>query len=170
MVTHTTKQNEATFSELESGVGFRLNRVARALRRSWALELEPLNLTPPQAVLLRALSEEPRCSIRCLSRRIGQDAMSTKRATDCLESRGLLRSAHRGTDRRPRQLELTDEGNRVAALVRTKARHREEALRAALAHEHLDALSAALTSLESHLQIGCSSSSEETTTTQNLSQ
>jgi DNA-binding MarR family transcriptional regulator len=146
--------------ELASGIGFRINRIARALRRSWACELEEFELTPQQAVLLRALSEDPGCSLRCLSRRVQLDAMSTKRSADELESRGLLRSAHRGADRRPRQLELTSNGAQLAHTLRERALRREALLQSALGREDLAALVSAFDTLESLLGIDDQPTSE----------
>jgi len=136
---------------LEAGIGFRLSRVARVMRAAWAAEVANLGLTPPQVAVLRALSDDPGCSLRHLSRRLGTDPMSAKRCVDELEDRALIRSAHRGGDRRPRSLELTSQGAAMASKVEGMVGAREDLLSQVLGQRRRTALAEALGLLEDHL-------------------
>ena len=113
---------------LETGLGFRLARLTRTLRSQWAGVLEPLELTTAQAAVLRAVATEPGRSLRSLARTLATDPMNAKRCVDRLEQRGLLRSEHRGEDRRSRALILTDSGELLAARVDTLACEQEQRL------------------------------------------
>ena len=61
------------------GVGFRLSRISRTLRSQWAEELSDLELSPPEAAVLRGLAEHPGCALRELARLLASDPMSAKR-------------------------------------------------------------------------------------------
>jgi len=138
---------------LESGLGFRLSRVTRTLRAGWARQLEELDLTPPQAAVVRGVAERPGGSLRALARTLGAETMRTKRCIDELERRGLVESAHGGGDRRPRAPELTAAGRelaaRIDALVRLQERHLDEVLGAG----RRAGLDAAITALEADLDL-----------------
>lgn len=99
---------------LQAGLGFRLSRLARTLRRSWTDQLSGIGLSPPQAAVLRGVAEEPGCSLRSLARLLGADPMNVKRCVDELEQRGLIRSGSRPGDRRPRTLTLSENGITLA--------------------------------------------------------
>lgn len=137
--------------QLEEGLGFRLNRLSRLLRAQWAHELERLGLTPPQAAVLRGVAGCPGRSLRSLARALGTDPMKAKRCVDELERQGLVRSAHRGADRRPRALELTPLGAALAARVDALVRTREEQLATVLGADRLTSLEDALAALEADL-------------------
>ncbi len=77
--------------------------------------------------------------------------MKVKRCVDDLEGRGLLQSAHRGADRRPRALELTPESLALAARIDSLVRAREEHLAAVLGTDRLSGIESALGALESDL-------------------
>lgn len=122
------------------------------MRASWVTELADVGLNPPQAAVVRALREDPGCSLRSLSRRLGTDPMTAKRCADELEQRGLVSSAHRGGgDRRPRSLELTPAGSEVASRVGALAARRENAVVDALGDRRAAALADALGELETFL-------------------
>ena len=91
-----------SFLPLEGGLGFRLDRLVRALRAGWAAELAGIGLTPPQAAVLRGVAGADGVSVRALARRLGGDPMNVKRCADELEQRSLLRSGTDAGDRRPR--------------------------------------------------------------------
>ncbi|MGC8512654.1 MAG: MarR family winged helix-turn-helix transcriptional regulator [Acidimicrobiales bacterium] len=152
VIERVAQSDDTTLPEgLEAGIGFRLSRVARVMRSDWAAELTNLGLTPPQVALLRALSDDPGCSLRHLSRRLGTDPMSAKRCADELENRGLIRSAHRGGDRRPRSLEVTAQGAVMASKVEGMVASREDHLSQVLGEHRRKALIDALGVLEDHL-------------------
>jgi DNA-binding MarR family transcriptional regulator/SAM-dependent methyltransferase len=148
---HGASAHEAAPLQLTQGLGFRLSRLTRLLRARWARQLEELGLTPPQAAVLRGVAERPGCSLRALARTLGADPMKVKRCVDVLERRGLLRSAHRGTDRRPRALDLTPESLALASRVDTLVRAQEEHLAAVLGADGLSRIESALAALEADL-------------------
>jgi DNA-binding MarR family transcriptional regulator len=69
-------------------------------------------LTPPQALLLRAVAEQPGISPGELARLSGVTPATATGSLDLLEARGLLRRARRQDDRRVVRLELTPAGRR----------------------------------------------------------
>lgn len=102
---------------LESGLGFRLDRLVRTMRTAWAGDLSSIGLTPPQAAVLRGVADTDGISIRALARLLGGDPMNVKRCVDEVEQRGLLASGTAEGDRRPRVLTLTEEGRAVVVKV-----------------------------------------------------
>ena len=130
--------------QLGQGIGFRLDRFIRILRAEWARELARLGLTPRRAAVLRGAVERSECSLRALARALGADPMGVKRRVDDLERRGLLQSAHRGADRRPRALEPTPDGAPLAARIDALVRAREEHLSTVLGPDRLANLEDAL--------------------------
>lgn len=139
---------------LDGGLGFRVNRLARTMRRTWSDDLSTLDLTPPQAAVLRGIVERPGCSLRSLARQLGSDPMSTKRCADDLESRGLIRSGTLPDDRRPRTLTATDSGRVLAEAVRLRVRLQEVRFNELLNLEERAQFEHALSRLEAGLPIG----------------
>ena len=153
----TSPQSDVTANEPETlaqGLGFRIGRLARTLRRSWADELEALDLTPPFAAVLRGVHEAPGVSIRALARTLSTDAMSAKRCADELEVRGLLQSGSRVGDRRPRTLTLTPTGRTLVKKVNQRVAKRSSVLDSALSPGDRVRLSELLGQLERSLGIG----------------
>jgi len=138
---------------LEVGLGFRISRLARSLRSDWARELDALGLAPPHAAVLRGVAGNPGCSLRALARTLGTDPMNAKHCADDLEERGLLHSAHRSADRRPRELELTDAGRSVAGQVDALVREQEQRLTGVLGPEGRSGIEHALSRLEALFQL-----------------
>ena len=138
---------------LEDGLGFRVGRLARAFRRGWALDLSPLNLSPPQAAVLRGVTGRPGCSLRALARTLGADPMSVKHCVDELEGRGLIRSGCDPGDRRRRTLTATPAGQSLARKVNELARQQQSWLESTLSPSRWKALEASLSGLERALGI-----------------
>lgn len=130
------------------GLGFRVGRLARALRRGWAQDLAPLSLSPPQAAVLRGVAEGPGCSLRALARTLGADPMNVKRCIDELEGRGLIRSGEDVADRRRRTLTVTSAGESLASQVHTLATQQQVELHGILSAAQLEALEDAFAVLE----------------------
>lgn len=150
-----TTQSDATTPDvpLQAGLGFRLSRLTRALRRIWADELSELGLSPPQAAVLRGVAGNPGCSLRALARILATDPMNAKRCVDELEQRGLIRSGSRPGDRRPRTLALTEDGRALAHAVDGLVRDQESWMNSELSPVERDRLEAALTKLEVALDL-----------------
>ncbi len=146
-----TTQTDGGRLALRAGLGFRLSRAARALRRSWAEELLPFALTPPQAAALRGVAERPGCSLRALARMLGTDPTNAKRCVDELESRGLLESRGRRGDRRPLLLHVSPPAEALVAQIDHLVATQEQRLLGAIGPSGCEAVAAALTSLELHL-------------------
>jgi DNA-binding MarR family transcriptional regulator len=133
---------------LRDGLGFRLGRVARGLRQSWAEDLHPLGTTPPQVAVARGVAETPGCSLRALARVLGTDPTNAKRCVDELRQRGLLTSKDRTGDRRPLGLALTDAGHAFVGEVEHLVRMQEERIQGALGPSGCRELADALGKLE----------------------
>ena len=74
----------------------------------------PHEVTPSQAALLRELDRVGRASQSAVARTIAQDPAALVRALDVLEARGWVRREASATDRRQKEVSLTEAG-RVAA-------------------------------------------------------
>ncbi len=122
----TSSKPAETAPSLQSGLGFRLNRAARAVRAAWAAQLADLDVSPPQAAVLRAASDGSGAGVRALARTLGTDPMNVKHLADDLERRGLLTSGVEVDDRRIRALRLTEAGQRLADEVVARVRQQEE--------------------------------------------
>ncbi len=146
----------------EAGLGATLGRTHRVMRSAWEERISDLDLSAPQAALLRTVGEWPGSGLRELSRRLGTDAMNAKRLADHLESRGLLRSASDPAHRQRRIFDLTDEGVALAGEVSSRATSWNRELGAMLGAEELERLQELLALLESALSpAGSSRSSDE---------
>lgn len=144
-------EQRSAASSLEGALGFRLSRLARALRQDYARRLSPLGISPPQSAVLRAVAESPGSSLRGLARRLAADPMATKRLADDLERRGLLQSASAAQGRRERLLSPTEDGRRLARAASALAAEQQDELARALGPAGLDQLDALLGRLESPL-------------------
>ncbi len=146
---------------LARGIGFRLSRISRTLRSQWASELADLELSPPEAAVLRGLAEHPGIALRELARVLASDPMSAKRCVDGLEARQLVVSGHRGNDRRPRTLTVTDEGGALVAELNRRMRLRERRLAALLSRDERHAFERVLGAFEHELDIDQPRSTKE---------
>lgn len=141
---------------LESTLGFRLSRLARAMRKQWADELDTYSLSPPQAAILRAVALQPGCAVREVARALASDAMNVKRCVDELESQNLLKSESRPGDKRARALYLTPSGSDIAKDVDRLARVQEAQLHSVISPDEESYLARILDHLEELLALGTS--------------
>ena len=95
------------------GVGFLLTRAKLQVLEDLDKELEPLDITAAQYVILVRLSEKGFDSASGLCRGVSYDPGAMTRMIDRLEKKGLVRRVRRGDDRRKVDLELTAEGKAV---------------------------------------------------------
>lgn len=155
MTVKSTHQSSSAYEPLalDSSVGFRLSRIVRTRRRAWSQEIESLGLTPGQASALRSIVEQPNQSLRALARTLGTDPMSMKRCIDDLETRGLVRSARALADRRPRILNVTAKGSKLAREIDRRVREDEASLREVLSEREYETLLRTLGQLETQLGI-----------------
>jgi DNA-binding MarR family transcriptional regulator len=95
------------------GIGFLLQRARLQILDDLDKELEPLDITAAQFIILVRLSEEDMSSASGLCRRVSYDPGAMTRMIDRLEKKGLVRRVRRADDRRKVDLELTAEGKAV---------------------------------------------------------
>lgn len=132
-------------------LAFRFSRAARTLKLSWAGLLSPLDLSPPQAALLRSLLAHHRTDIRELARLLDSDPMKVKHLADQLEEAGLILREVDPADRRTRALTLTSRGRERAAEVERLVQEQERWLAARLGEGGMAELSEALSAMEAVL-------------------
>ncbi len=132
-------------------IGFRLSRAARTLRLAWAERLSPLELSPPQAAVLRSLLDHDRTGVRGLARLLATDPMNVKHLADRLEEAGLIVSGADPADRRTRSLTLTSRGRERAVEVERLVQEQDRWLAGRLGEEGLAGLATALSDLEAVL-------------------
>ncbi|MGC8498536.1 MAG: MarR family winged helix-turn-helix transcriptional regulator [Acidimicrobiales bacterium] len=137
-------------SRVTESVGFRLSRVARALRAQWRDQLADLGVEPPEAAALRVVAAQPGAALRQLARILGSDPMSTKRCVDALEARGLVASTRQG-EGRPRALRVTPAGTDLVGEIERRAAAREDSVASALGPAAVAQLRRALDQLEASL-------------------
>jgi MarR family transcriptional regulator, multiple antibiotic resistance protein MarR len=94
-------------------IGFLLQRARMEILDDLDRELEPLDITAAQFVILVRLSEENVGSAAGLCRGVSYDPGAMTRMIDRLEKKGLVRRVRRADDRRKVDLELTAEGKAV---------------------------------------------------------
>lgn len=133
---------------LEAELGFRIGRAHRALREAWSEQIADLELTPPQAVMLRAVAEAPGIGLRELGRRTHTDAMNAKRLVDQLERAGLVESVVDPRHRQRRVLRPTGAGARLASEVSRRASAWDRQLSRLVGPGELEALRILLERLE----------------------
>jgi DNA-binding MarR family transcriptional regulator len=103
--------------EYGTGAGFWLKRAVSSL--TWTIERDMAEhgLTDAQWLPLFALSKTDYKTATDLARIVNYDAGAMTRLIDRLEAKGLVRRARSTDDRRVVNLELTDEGSRVADMI-----------------------------------------------------
>jgi len=95
------------------GMGALLHRARMQILDDLERELEPLDITAAQFVILVTLSESHAISAAGLCRGVSYDPGAMTRMLDRLEKKGLVRRLRRADDRRKVDLELTAEGKAV---------------------------------------------------------
>jgi DNA-binding MarR family transcriptional regulator len=128
MPTPTTTQDSAR----DGGVAFLLAQLGAHAAALFAERIRPLQLTPPQAGVLRRLAQFPGQSQRELADALGMHAPRLVALIDELEDRGLVARDRDPGDRRNYAISLTDEGRRLLAELGRVARQHEHTITAAL--------------------------------------
>src|ERR1700745_2621071 len=106
----------------EGGVAFLLAQLGAHAAAAFAERLRRLELTPPQAGVLRRLGQFPGQSQRELADALGMHAPRLVALIDDLEDRGLVARERDPDDRRNYAISLTDEGRRALAELAGVAR------------------------------------------------
>jgi DNA-binding MarR family transcriptional regulator len=116
----------------DGGVAFLLAQLGAHAAAAFAERIRPLELTPPQAGVLRRLGQLPGQSQRGLADALGMHPPRLVALIDELEDRGLVTRARDPDDRRNYAISLTDEGRLSLAKLARVAREHELAVTAAL--------------------------------------
>ena len=116
----------------EGGIAFLLAQLGAHAAAAFAERIRPLELTPPQAGVLRRLGQFPGQSQRELADALGMHAPRLVALIAELEDRGLVARDRDPDDRRNYAISLTDEGRRALAELAGIAREHELAIAAAL--------------------------------------
>jgi DNA-binding MarR family transcriptional regulator len=98
-------------------VAFLLAQVGASAARRFAKALEPLELAPSDAGILRLLSRVPGISQQELAKRLEMHASRLVSVIDALEKRGLVVREPNPEDRRVYSLRLTEVGQRTLAEI-----------------------------------------------------
>lgn len=124
------------------GAAFLLAQLGAHATRQFADRVAQLDLTPPQAGLLRLLVQSPGLSQRELAEMLGMPPSRFVQFADGMEERGLIERRRNPDDRRVYTLSLTDRGIDVLASVRVAARaHEEHVCQALTPDEHQQLIS-----------------------------
>ncbi len=109
------------------GVGFLLTQIGAHAADLFADRVASLDLTPPQAGLLRLIAQQPGSSQQQLAARLGMQPSRVVTFLDDLEERDLVRRERSRTDRRQHAVGLTSNGRatlrRIGTLARDHERH-----------------------------------------------
>src|SRR5215469_4692713 len=97
------------------GIAFLLSQVGARSAQEFARLLEPLQLSPPDAGILRLLRQSPGISQQQLAQTLGIHASRLVAILDGLESRKLIARAPHPDDRRIYSLHLTARGTETLA-------------------------------------------------------
>jgi DNA-binding MarR family transcriptional regulator len=124
----TDDQNPAR----DGGVAFLLAQLGAHAAAAFAERVRPLELTLPQAGVLRRLGQSPGQSQRGLADALGMHAPRLVALIDELEDRGLVARERDPGDRRNYAISLTDEGRRSLTELARVAQEHELAITAGL--------------------------------------
>ena len=119
-------------SPRDGGVAFLLAQLGAHAAGLFAERIRPLELTPPQAGVLRRLAQFPGQSQRELADALGMHAPRLVALIDELEDRGLVARDRDPGDRRNYAISLTDEGHRLLTELGRVAGQHDHAITASL--------------------------------------
>ncbi|MEV5570458.1 MarR family winged helix-turn-helix transcriptional regulator [Spirillospora sp. NPDC052269] len=117
------------------GVAFLLAQLGSHAAALFAERIKALDLTPPQAGLLRILKGSPGSSQRELADRLGMPPSRFVPFVDTMEERGLVERRRNPDDRRLHALHLTEAGEALLNELRPIAMAHEADLASALSPE-----------------------------------
>jgi DNA-binding MarR family transcriptional regulator len=110
------------------GTGFLLSSLGAHSAISFAKQLEPLGLTPPQVGLLRAITFGPGRSQQSIADEFGLPPSRVVGFVDDLEAAGLVERRRDERDRRVHRLFLTTAGTKAMRRIAELGRKSEETL------------------------------------------
>lgn len=130
-----------------TGLSLLLGVAHRQRRRAWELQIADLEMTAPQAALLRLVASDPGLGVREIARRLATDPMNVARLADGLHGRKLIETLPDPADARRRPLHPTSAGRGLAAELDDRAEEQERRLASELGEPAYDALLDGLTRL-----------------------
>jgi DNA-binding MarR family transcriptional regulator len=132
-------------SRPSGGLAFLLAQVGGQAAQSFAARVAELDLTPPQAGILRAIAMQPGPSQQALSNQLGLIPSRVVAFVDGLETRGVLERRRNTADRRLYALHLTPAGEALVGELSQIARQHERDIAAGLTPEQRVTLTGLLT-------------------------
>ncbi|MET7395195.1 MarR family transcriptional regulator [Dactylosporangium sp. NPDC005572] len=114
------------------GAAFLLAQLGAHATTAFAQRVAELDLTPPQAGLLRMLAQVPGQSQQTYAERLGMPPSRFVTLVDTMEQRGLVERRRGEPDRRAYALYLTDDGQELKRRLDAIGRAHEDDLCAAL--------------------------------------
>ena len=129
------------------GVAFLLAQLGHHAATLFAEQVAAIELSPPQAGILRAIATEPGRSQQALSAQLGMLPSRIVVYVDELEERGYVERRRNPDDRRLHALHLTAAGKRLMRKLSELAHQHELRLTAALDPEQYSALRALLSTV-----------------------
>jgi DNA-binding MarR family transcriptional regulator len=111
-----------------AGSAFLLTQIGTHAAQAFATRVAELDLTPPQAGLLRAIATGPGRSQQALAQHLGTPATRLVALVDGLEQRGLVERRRNPDDRRLYAVHLTEAGRRFMAELARVAREHDDAV------------------------------------------
>ncbi|MGI8879062.1 MAG: MarR family winged helix-turn-helix transcriptional regulator [Jatrophihabitans sp.] len=117
------------------GVGFLLAQLGQRAADRFAERISVLELTPPQAGILRAIAGQPGRSQQALSEQLGLLPSRVVAFVDELEQRGCVQRRRNLTDRRLHALHLTEAGHALMKEIGKVARKHDQEMTAGLSAE-----------------------------------
>jgi DNA-binding MarR family transcriptional regulator len=127
----TTPKNDTT-KEGPGSTAFLLAQLGAHAARRFTERITALDLTPPQAGLLRAVAREPGRSQQALAAQLGTPATRLVALVDGLERRGVIERRRNPDDRRLHAVFLTDSGQQLIRQIGHVATAHGQDLTAAL--------------------------------------
>ena len=118
--------------EVPVGGAFLLTQLGTHAAHAFAERIAGLDLTPPQAGLLRAIAGDPGRSQQALAQHMGTPPTRLVALVDGLEHRGLLERRRNPDDRRLNAVHLTEAGRELLRTLGRVAREHDDAVLAAL--------------------------------------
>jgi DNA-binding MarR family transcriptional regulator len=127
------------------GVAFLLAQLGAHAAARFAARIEDLDLTPPQAGLLRMIAITPGLSQQAYAARLGTPPSRFVTLVDAMQDRGLIERRRGEPDRRSYALHLTGGGQRLMQQLAIVGRAHEDDLCAALTADERATLRGLLT-------------------------
>lgn len=137
----------------EAVIAFLLTQLGQHAADRFTGRLAELDLTPPQAGILQAISGAPGRSQQALSEQLGLLPSRVVAFVDGLEKRGLLQRRRNPADRRLYALYLTEQGEQLTAELAALTGTHEQELTAVLTDQQRTVLTQLLVLVADHQQL-----------------